>query len=119
MTERTILAGLAALIVGPFFGYWVGTSVYGGVQLFFFACLFCPLLVSLIADRWVILLALIPNPLIVLTWLIVGEIRRPDEQHCGIQTISAVFLFALPSLLVSIPVYLVRRFLSRRRISAS
>ena len=118
MTERTIVAALAAIILGPFFGCVVATSGYAGFTVLWFACLFAPLVVSLIADRRIILLALLPNPLLILTWLIVGEIQHPEEQHFGIQTVSATFLFAIPSLLISVPIYLIRRFLSKEHAAA-
>jgi MFS family permease len=118
MSERAIAAALGAIILGPFFGYLVASSGYAAFYLLSFACLFCPLVVSLIADQWIILLALLPNPLLILTWLIVGEIQHPNEQHFGIQTISATFLFAIPSLLVSVPIYMLRRFLSKKRNAA-
>jgi len=118
MTERTIVAALAAIILGPFFGCVVATSGYAGFTVLWFACLFAPLVVSLIADRRIILLALLPNPLLILTWLIVGEIQHPEEQHFGIQTVSATFLFAIPSLLISVPIYLIRRLRSKGRAAA-
>src|SRR5262245_31154623 len=119
MSDRAIVAALLAIVLGIFFGYLVATSNYAGIYLFFFACLFCPLVVSLIADQFTILLALIPNPLLIFTWLIIGEIQHPDEQHFGIQTISAAFGFAIPSLFVSVPVYFVRKMLMAKRASPS
>jgi len=115
MSERTIVAALAAIILGPFFGYLVATSAFGALYILSFACVFCPLVVSLIADQRMILVALLPNPLLILTWLIIGEVQHPDEQHFGIQTISATFLFALPSLVISVPLHFVRRFLRKKR----
>src|SRR5262249_6121652 len=91
MSDRAIVAVLLAIVLGIFFGYLVATSNYAGIYLFFFACLFCPLVVSLIADQFTILLALIPNPLLIFTRLIIGEIQHPHEQHFGIQTISGAF----------------------------
>lgn len=109
MTERTLAAALAGIILGVFFGYQVPNSNYAGIGVFFFACIFCPLVVALIADERAILLAMVPNPILVMTWLIVEEIQQPEVQHFGIQTIAAIFLFAIPSLLVSVPVHLIRK----------
>lgn len=118
MTDRTIGAVLAAIVLGPFFGSVVATSGYAGLTILAFACFFAPLVVSLIADRRIILLALLPNPLLILTWLMVVGVQHPEEQHFGHQTISVILLFAIlaiPSLLVSVPIYLIRRFLSKER----
>jgi 1,4-dihydroxy-2-naphthoate octaprenyltransferase len=119
MTDRTIGAVLAAIVLGPFFGSVVATSGYAGLTILAFACFFAPLVVSLIADRRIILLALLPNPLLSLTWLFVVGVQHPEEQHFGLQTtISVMLLFAIlaiPSLLVSVPIYLIRRFLSKER----
>ena len=118
MSERTVTSALVAIILGPFFGYLVATSNYAAFYVLFFACVFCPLVVALVADQRTILLAMVPNPLLVFTWLIVGEIQHPDQKHFGIQTIAAALLFAIPSLLVSVPVYFLRRFLSKKPSAA-
>jgi MFS family permease len=115
MSERTITAALIAIILGPFFGYLVATSGYAAYYVLPFACLFCPFVVSLIADQKIILLALMPNPLLILTWMIVVKMEHPDDKHFGIQTVSAIFLFAIPALLVSAPIHFARRFLQKKR----
>lgn len=83
MSHRMITAAIAAVILGPIFGYSVYSSPFAGVYLLGFACLFCPLVVSLIANKKIILLALLPNPLLILTWLIVDEVQHPDLEHLG------------------------------------
>ena len=114
VTGRTVASILVGLILGVLSGYSVGGAGYGAFVALGFWCLLCPLVVCLMAEKAVVLIGFLPNVLIWPVATIVIRIQHPSARISVYDTLLGTAVIALLSLVVSVPIYLIRRLWVRR-----
>ncbi|SRR6266436_698410 len=114
VTGRTVTAILVGLILGVLSGGSVAGAGYGAFVALGFWCLVCPLVVCLMTDKAIVLIGFLPS---ILTWpvaTIVMRIQHPGASFPISDTLIPTVVIALSSLVVSVPIYFIRRYWIRR-----
>ena len=114
VTGRTVAAIFVGLILGVLSGYSVAGAGYGAFVALGFWCLLCPLVVCLMAEKAVVMIGFLPNTLIWPAATIVIRLQHPGDRFGVVDTLLPTAIIALTSLIVSVPVYLIRRYWIRR-----
>lgn len=114
VTGRTAASILVGLILGVLSGCSVAGAGYGAFVALGFWCLLCPLVVCLMAEKAVILIGFLPNVLIWPVATIVIQTQHPYLPFRVFDTLVGTAVIALSSLVVSVPIYLIRRLWVRR-----
>src|SRR5438093_5619116 len=110
ITGRTVAAIFVGLILGVLSGYSVAGAGYGAFVALGFWCLLCPLVVCLMAEKAVVLIGFLPNTLI---WPVATLVIQTQHRYlpCRVfDTLVGTAVIALSSLVVSVPIYLIRRY---------
>ena len=118
ISQRVTARTVASILVGLFLGVQSGCSVagagYGAFVALGFWCLVCPLIVCLIAEKAVILFGFLPNVLIWPVATIVMRMEHPYQQFRVIDTLVGTAMIASSSLVISVPIYVIRSLWVRR-----
>jgi hypothetical protein len=118
-TTKLSIRGYSALAVGIFLGaiagYLVAFSGYGAPVLLVFWVVINTLIVCLIANQKTIIIGLLPNILMVLVTSVIVQIEHPRERYNVVETLFFTVLISLSSLLISVPIYLQRRYMKNTR----
>ena len=114
VTARTVASILVGLILGVQSGCSVAGAGYGAFVALGFWCLVCPLIVCLIAEKAVILFGFLPNVLIWPVATIVIQMGHPYQPFRVFDTLVGTAMIASSSLVISVPIYVIRSLGDRR-----
>lgn len=117
MNARTLAAVSIGLILGAFAGHTVASGGYGAFGLLLFWIVIGTFIVCRVADHNIILTGMLPNVVMVIVLSSDLQIKHPaglSEVLLGF--ISWTALTTLLSLPVSVPIYLLRRYLNKVRL---
>jgi hypothetical protein len=115
LSIRSYSALAAGIFLGAIAGYLVAFSGYGAPVLLVFWVVINTLIVCLIANQNTTIIGLVPNIVMVLVTSIVVQIEHPRERYNVVGTLFFIVLISLSSLLISVPIYLLRRYTKNTR----
>lgn len=114
MSVRNSTAIIVGIIIGCISGYSVANAGYGaGIALAFWTIL-SAVVVYRIAERKAIWISVVPNITLVLVAGVVERLNYPYRSFQLLAVLLGAVLIAIFSLVITAPIYWIRRYLSER-----